>query len=413
MRTPDLRAMLDLEEMRGRHLVMQTPVLYQDIVNKLRGRIDYRIGQFYLLSESLGIATGGSWNRETGDIWLLHRPEDPAEERRCFFHELTHALNQPAPHRTTEDDWMAERITWEGAKVLATDFGFGGDWTNGELEGYLEDTDKLEWHHMLATELAGHPEPILARAAYDAFRVLAHANGWTPEETHDHLERSQHYDWESGPIPFGRAPVDIDRSHLRSWWSVPEGGVPDFGPYTREQQGSAAFLSGALADAVSRVRRDPDALQRVRWLGDFQRDPEATGHHLERIDNEVSFNRAIFLANSLLLAEPERVLSADWTLYAAIPGGAPLQPTTIPHSRIYRLQVRHGRSDESIPPCTLWLLIRPPDSRVRRGLSEAGLQRYIRSWLKLAPLSIEPLDEALEHLWSAGRLSDIPKDEDC
>src|SRR5437016_14169192 len=58
----------------------------------------FHLGRLYVVSEPLDPGAGGAWHRESGDVWLLLRPDSPVRTQTNLLHELAHAdLRTPAP----------------------------------------------------------------------------------------------------------------------------------------------------------------------------------------------------------------------------------------------------------------------------------------------------------------------------
>lgn len=338
------------------------------------------LGKLFVLRQSLEPGVGGSYNIESGDIWITFDEEHPEVAAKCLLHELAHAKRRTKHDGDIDSDWDEEAEVFRLARQLAVDWGLEEVFTEGQLEQELEGVERLRERHWAAANLAGTTERHLARAAYQALYVMAGQSGWTM----DVLDEALH-GWSEDPAT-NAAVVDFPRSYLRSAWRLIgyEGG--DFGPLTLAQgEDSGNLLRSTLRQmAKGTVVPHFQRQQRGTWAADFCFLPLSEAYELTRV---------IAAAQAALLKHPEGSALASWWVYGNAVNAS---------CRLYRLSVDY---EDHQPDTELWVLATP--ERQRDMIAEAAWQRYIAGWVaprgshreSVVGLRRESLKEGLQLLW--------------
>src|SRR5579871_905266 len=79
--------------MYGRDRRVPAPQLLRELWNRGRAA-GYHLGTLYVLDAPLAAGTGGSYDRATGNIWVLHDPEHPERAAARLLHELGHSARR-------------------------------------------------------------------------------------------------------------------------------------------------------------------------------------------------------------------------------------------------------------------------------------------------------------------------------
>ncbi len=364
-----LQQHLDWLAAQGHELRIQTPPRYEQLWRRAR-EAGLHLGELYLLRAPLEAHVGGSYNRESGDIWVVHSEDRPEAGPRNLLHELAHARRRSPMPESVDRDWDEEREVWLEARDLGIVWGEPDLIPEGWLEGALEELEKLrEWCHEAAT-LVGTINPRLARAALAELREIAGERGWDEDAFWDALY-GVHEDPQANA-----AVAELDRCGLRSW-SLPGLGESGFGELELPQdETTARWLRSTLAE-VARGRGnlgfrelDPGWVQKFATV-------DLSGRH-QLVD-------ALALCNEALLGDLERVPLGYWHCYRN-PGA---------HERIYRLSVAHS---EPWGYTEVWILCAA--GQESRPIEEAALQRYIKSFARCTVVRVGPLEEGMAGLWA-------------
>ena len=95
--------MLDMEwAIEGRDCRLPVPPGLVTLWRRARDA-GFVLDMLYVLDEPLHPGIAGQYNRETGDIWILHDPSDPSRMAAHLIHELAHAARDGRP---VDDRWL-------------------------------------------------------------------------------------------------------------------------------------------------------------------------------------------------------------------------------------------------------------------------------------------------------------------
>lgn len=340
-----------------------------------------KLGELYVLRQSLEPGVGGSFNSTTRDIWVAYDQERPEEAAKCLLHELAHARRGARKDGDINADWEEEEVVFRLAHQLAVDWGVAEWLSSAQLEEELAQVERYREQHWAAAYLAGTTDRYLARAAYKALYLLAGEKGWDMET----FEQALH-GWHADES-INAAVVDWSRSYLRSSWRLIgfEGG--DFGPLALPQGEESAEALRSTMREVARLGTSPGFQRQHRgtWAADFC---------FLTLTSRFELTRVIAAAQAALLNHPDESALAFWYCYGDTPdASAP---------RLYRLSISYA---EPAPEAELWVLSTP--ERAHDVVAEAAWQRYIAGWVaprgscqdSMTGLRQEPLKEGLQFLW--------------
>lgn len=311
------------------------------------------------------------WNRASGDVWVLHSG-DAGETLRRLLRELARAeRHTPAP-TTIDADWNEEIAIEHRARELALRWDVASAFADAPLAARLASLEMQRERHHLAADLAPTRDPLVARAAYDALRDLASEKGWSDTMFEAALCEADEDD------AVNVALVDVDRSRLRMSWHVGHGVGGTFGALACTQDTRSART---LRDALSRAGRLTTDWH-TRSFVVREHGPRRTSL-LRTLTEAAELPEVISAAQALMLARPDACPTVFWWCF-----GEPASPV-----RLYQLGV--NVADEI---ASLSILVRARHQRDR--IVEAALQRYIRSWSRVAAIRTGSFADGLTALWT-------------
>lgn len=365
------------------------PICYQIIERAYADGICF--GTLYVVCRPLQPGVQGGYDRQTQDLWCHYDSSLGEEGQRHLVQCLLTLLAslQQGFHlpQTIEDDWYQLRQSHQGGFVLAQRWGLDEYFTSFDAER-LQEQDRHHYRcHLAAGELAGHPDPFVARSAYFALLGLREQCDWTDTQFEEALGGTSD-DCEATSLV-----ALFDRSPLRRRWSV---------THTRHKDEIASF-GVASATAPSAGVRLRSALERALGRRVAQ---EATlapflvhtqhSHWVGRIESDEDLCTLVTLLNTWLIDEyPHAAVRMSWWCYA----DARNVGTTTPH--LYRGEITYEEDLSLSHPCTrtLWVFCGTPQ-HPRTQPIEAAWQHFVRSWLAFADLRCASLAEGLQVLWS-------------
>ncbi len=375
--------MLDMEwAIEGRDC--RLPVLPGLVTLWRRARdAGFVLDMLYVLDEPLHPGIAGQYNRETGDIWILHDPSDPSRMAAHLIHELAHAARRATVVPSTIDGYYRDEVaTQRLAYRLARRWGMGELFPDEMLADYVRLMDRRREELPLAGDHAGSHRLTVASAALDDLVRLRHTYGWGDDAWDEALWG---YAAEAGD-PATCAAAESDRCAFRHIWSLGWGYGEGFDALDAPVSPAAARLvRDTLADAAESGASVARANTRRRQGRDGVTRREG------RLPLWYARDVRVFLvaANEALLGHPEWAAEASWTLCGD--AGDPV--------RYYALDVSYRANLGESPACPA-----PPAWRLwasllgRRDEIEPVLHLYIRGWKRATALRCVPLRAGLEDL---------------
>ena len=379
----------DLSQRLHCNVVLPLPRICRQIIERARAE-GMPFGTLYVVCRPLQPGVQGSYDRETRDIWCHLDSSLEEEGQRALVQSILSMLASlqqgfPLP-QTIEDDWYQLRQAHQGGFALAQAWGLDQYFTSLDAERFQE-RDRHHYRcHLAAGELAGHPDPFVARSAYFALLGLREHAEWTDQAFEEALSGTS-ADREAVSLV-----ALFDRTPLRRRWLMTQ---------TREADEIASF-GVAEATAPSAGMRLRSVMERVFTRRVAQ---EATltpflvqahqSHWVSSLASDEDLCALVALLNTWLIDEyPHAAVRMSWWCYA----DAHRAGITTPH--LYRGEITY-EEDVALPPPgtrTLWVLCATPQHSRTRPI-EASWQHFVRSWLAFADLRCAPLAEGLQTLW--------------
>lgn len=382
----------DLVELSQRlhlNVVLPVPPLCRQILDRAKTE-GIQFGTVYIVCRPLTPGIQGSYDRETRDMWC-HLDSSLGEEGQrhlvqCLFSLLASIQREDPFPSSIEDDWFQLTQAHKGGFTLAQAWGFAPFFTTDDQERLLE-RDRYHYRcHLAAGELAGHPDPSVARSAYFALHELRERHAWTEHQFEEAL-CGTHQDRAANALV-----TCFDRSHLRRRWLT---------THTRPTGEPASFGKAAVSSpqAGERLRATLERTFHGYLIQEAHLAPtllSAQQHHwLTRAENDQQLAALVALLNSWLIDEyPQAAVRMSWRCYT----GQPILPTS--SVRLYRGDISYEEAEgiPVFPTRTLWVLWTEPASPRCQAI-EAAWQHFVLSWLTFADLQCAPLAEGLQVLW--------------
>lgn len=338
----------------------------------------FYLGQLYVLDTPLVPGTAGSYNRQCGDIWVLHDAREPERTATRLLHELAHAARRDrTPRLTIEGYYRDEVATQRLACTLARRWGVPHLLTAATRDAYLALMARRRDELPAAGDLAGSRTLHIADACLDEVLRLAHVHEWEQE----HWQAALCGDTED-PAAM-TAVMELDRCRLRRSWSLGWGHGEGFEALQRPASAHAARLLHDALTEVARGHATPGCgLLRLRHTGGT-----SYRHAFVPLWRTRDLVPALAAANRLLLGDERWSAEATWSLY-----GTEADP-----SRLYVLEIAY-RAPIGEHPCGS----APPEGRLwcpvlrGDGALEAALQLYMRGWRCCTALRTGSLREGYE-----------------
>ena len=377
---------LHLLHLQGIELVVSPPPVCLDLWQRAKADSTFHLGQLFVLSQPLLPFTGGTYNRVTGDIWVLLDAEEPQRTAQWLLHELAHARQRlQDPPESIDADWDQEAATFRQARELALEWGRGDLFSEEALAGELEAIEQYREAHWAACELAGSTQPHLARAMHEAVGLLKLRHQWDAAT----FEAALHGYADDPALPL--AVVGVDRCGLRgSWRLLGDEGTETEALHLPQDEESARLLRWTLADLARDRQSRPSRFVRQRSVADEQIDLAFL-----RLASQADLGQVVRQTQRALLAYDEEASAlARWTVFGS--------QTEAAGPRLYHLRVDYRTDHRPHPPSAeVWVLAQP--ERPRDLVAEAAWQLYLGSWRRLSHVQAEPLADGLERLWDTLR----------
>lgn len=383
----------DLAELSQRlhcNVVLPLPPICREIVERARAD-GIRFGNVYVVCRPLQPGVQGSYDRETRDLWCHYDSSLGEEGQRALVQSVLSmlaSLHQGFPRPATiEDDWYQLRQAHQGGFALAQAWGLDAFFTDADQQ-CLQERDRHHYRcHLAAGEIAGHPDPFVARSAYFALQGLRGQYGWTDRQFEEALSGT------SDDRAANSLVACFDRLPLRRRWLV---------THTRRPDEIASFGEAAMTSPHAGLRLR-DAMARAfehRLAQEANLAPvllSAQSHSwCARAESTQQLAVLVALLNTWLIDDyPHAAVRMHWWCYA----DERREGTTPLH--LYRGEITY-EEDQALPQPltrTLWVLFGVPQ-HLRNQTIEAAWQHVVISWLAFAELRCAPLAEGLHALWS-------------
>jgi hypothetical protein len=208
------------------------------------------LGALHVLDTPMHPDIAGQHNRESGDIWVLHDPDDPDRTVARLIHELAHAARRAVSiPETIEGYYRDEVATQRLARRLARRWGVGDLFPEEVVAAYLLLMRRRRMELPLAGDLAGSHRLGVATAALDDLLRMRHTFGWDDDAWDGVLWG----DAAEADDPATRAIAGINRCTLRHRWGLGWGYGEGFDTLDAPPTPSAARLVRAtLVEAAER-----------------------------------------------------------------------------------------------------------------------------------------------------------------
>ncbi len=342
------------------------------------------LGALHVLDTPMHPGIAGQHNRESGDIWVLHDPDDPDRTGGRLIHELAHAARRAVSiPETIEGYYRDEVATQRLARRLARRWGVGDLFPEEVVAAYLLLMRCRRMELPLAGDLAGSHRLGVATAALDDLLRMRHTFGWDDDAWDGVLWG----DDAEADDPATRAIAGIDRCTLRHRWSLGWGYGEGFDTLDAPPTVSAARLVRAtLVEAAERGA----SIARVNTRR--RRGRDGVARRVGRLPLWDARDARAFLvaANEALLGHPAWVAEAHWMIYGGV--GDPV--------RSYKLDVSYhapiGEKPAEGGPPSPWRLW--ADVLGRCDEIEPALHLYIRGWKRATSLRRDTLRAGLEEV---------------